>query len=278
MILIADIGATKSDWRLIRADKIEQFKTSGFNPNDHSEDAVFDLFPKELSNETVHPDKIYLYGAGLVHDQRKESIKSSIQERYPGVLVEVDSDLLGAARSLLGDQPGIACILGTGSSACFYDGSKVTKRIPALGHLLGDEGSGFALGKEILQKYVRGFLPEPVRSAFEAKYGILTEVDVLSNTYKIGGKFYVASFAQFVIAHQSDPMIYSLIVDQFNHFFDTYFADQQDIGQSGICFTGSIAHFLSNVLHKVARDRNLRLDLISQHPIAGLALYHQQHG
>jgi N-acetylglucosamine kinase-like BadF-type ATPase len=278
MILVADIGGSKGDWRYIHPDGIQQFQTVGFNPHDHDLKMACTSLLQELKQKSLEPQKVYLYGAGLAQKHQRELIRSAFIKQYEGSLVEVHTDLLGAARSLLGDKPGVACVLGTGAAVCMYDGSQITNRIPPLGHVLGDEGSGFALGKVILQKYLRGHLPDALQKHFESEFGVLSETEVLQNTYTTGGKAYVASFASFMVNFQSDPYVYALIADQFNQFFEAFFAAHMAAQKLRICFTGSIAYFSGNVLQKVARDRNLHVDLITQHPIAGLTLYHQRNG
>lgn len=279
MILIADAGATKTDWRVIERGEILQFKSDGFNPRSHSISTFVNSIPREIISRKNKIKNVYYYGAALSDPAITSRLKGLLLAEFKHAEIFITTDLFGAARSLFGKEAGVACILGTGSAACFYDGFKITKRIPSLGYILGDEGSGFYLGKELLSRYLRGQLSEIIENKFNQEFGKISEEMVLHRIYQEPkANAYLAGFTSFVINNQSDPFLYQLAYRNIELFFQQYFRDFEEIKTKKIRFTGSVAYFLSNIIRKFATDHQLTIDLISQSPIAGLTLYHKENG
>ena len=170
-ILIADSGFTKTDWRLIKSDgSIEQARTQGINPYyqtiDEMQEVVQDLYgqiPEVL-------DKVYFYGTGCSSETNRDKIAQLLNQFYPSAKVDVNHDLLAAARSLCGDEVGIACIMGTGTNSCLYDGSKITSNVPSLGWAIADEGGGTYLGKILITDYYRKDMPKNLRVIFKETF------------------------------------------------------------------------------------------------------------
>lgn len=278
MILIADAGASKTDWRLLDGQQVLQFRSGGFNLRTHKPDLLTETLPQELDKYKRQLSKVYYYGAGLTDRLSCADIERVLASCFDRP-VTAGSDLLGAARSLFGHASGTVCILGTGSAACTYDGQTITRRIPSLGYVLGDEGSGVYLGRVLLQQFLRGLLPAHQEELFRKAFPEVTERDVLDQVYQqSGANRYLASFAPFVVDHQKDPYLYQVVYQGISAFFESYFGNPDALKDETFRFTGSIAYYLSNILRKFAMDHQLNIDMISQDPIAGLTLYHQEHG
>ncbi len=277
MILIADSGSTKTDWRVIdRSGKIHQAKTVGLNPYHQSSDDIAQVLDQKLLPQlTVSIEQVFFYGAGCANPTANQTAAEALKSVFPQAEIEVASDLLAAARALCGHEPGIACILGTGANSCLYDGSQITDNVPPLGYVLGDEGSGTYIGKELLNRYLKRDMPEPLRSQFAKRYSLTTE-DVLENVYRQPqANTYLASFAKFAFHHLKHPYIVRMVYEGFGQFFEKNVAKYEDYQQHKIHFTGSIAFYYSNVLRQVANDLNFIVQNIVESPIAGLTLYHQ---
>lgn len=279
MILIADSGSSKTDWRLIdKEDKITQAKTVGINPYHQTEEQIRQVLQEELLPQIKIPaiEQIYFYGAGCATDAAQGKVQKAFSAVFPQSDVSVFSDLFAAARALCGHDPGIACIIGTGSNSCLYDGQDMADHIPPLGYILGDEGSAAYLGRELLNRFLKRDMPEPLRQQFNKRYNI-TEADVLENVYqKPQANRYLAGFSRFAFHHLNHPYIVRLVYDGFSAFFEKNVCKYENYQQYKVHFTGSVAFYYSNVLRQVANDKGIVLQNIMETPIAGLTLYHQK--
>jgi N-acetylglucosamine kinase-like BadF-type ATPase len=277
MILIADSGSTKTDWRIIdRHGNIHQAKTAGLNPYHQSSDEIAQVLDQKLLPQlTVPIERVCFYGAGCANPAANQKAAGAIKSVFPQVEIEVASDLLAAARALCGHKPGIACILGTGANSCRYDGQVIVDSVPPLGYVLGDEGSGSYIGKELLNRFLKRDMPEPLRSQFAKRYALTTEV-VLDRVYRQPqANTYLASFAKFAFHHLKHPYIMRMVYEGFGQFFERNVAKYEDYQRHKVHFTGSIAFYYSNVLRQVANDRGFSVQNIVESPIAGLTLFHQ---
>ncbi len=279
MILIADSGATKTDWRIVYdKDHIKQTSTEGINPHYQTSAQVTNIM-----TEAIHLDKlpekvkyIYFYGAGITSGAKIKEIESAILQSFQVEKVEVNTDILGVARSLCGSQPGIVAMLGTGSASCLYDGKKITHQVPSLGYILGDEGSGAHLGKKLLANYLRGFMPKDLEKKFNKMYQIDKEY-VLNelNKGKVPSRF-LGSFSEFIHSNIHFPFMHKLVSESFREFIEYYVVPYAEFGNYKVNFCGSIAFYFSNVLSRECSDFKLPLGKIVKSPIAGLTLYHLQ--
>ena len=277
MILIADSGSTKTDWRGIDASgSIHQAKTSGLNPYHQDAAEIEQVLRQELLPQIDSAvEQVYFYGAGCANEAVERSVAQMLQAVFSEATLEVRSDLWAAARALCGHEPGIACILGTGANSCLYDGTEVTDNVPPLGYILGDEGSGAYLGKELLNRYLKRDMPEPLSSQFAKRYAVTTDA-VLERVYQQPqANTYLASFAKFAFHHLKHPYIMRLVYDGFQAFFDKNVSCYENFQQYKVHFTGSIAFYYSNILRQVANDRGITVQNILESPIAGLTLYHR---
>jgi glucosamine kinase len=234
MILLADSGSTKTTWCFISAEnKTSYFSTSGINPYFRTSDDIFN----ELKTELVHKipgtvEKIFFYGAGIVNDEVGNVVKNALTVLFPDSVVETNSDLLAAARATLQNKKGIACILGTGSNSCLYDGDKIAEHIPPLGFILGDEGSGAVLGKKLLADYLKGLMPENIAAKFQQEF-TFQYVDYLQKVYKQEqpNKF-LASLVPFI--HKNSDEIYcrNLLETSFLNLLYGIFCNTQTAGKN----------------------------------------------
>ncbi len=278
MILIADAGGTSIKWRMInQAGEIKQATTEGFNayvhPIEKLTSSVNDLL-KLLEPSSL--DKLFFYGAGLSSPLNIQLVSNLLEQLMRPKTIELGHDLLASARALLGDQPGIACILGTGSNSCLYDGREIVENLPSLGYISGDEGSGNALGKKLLKAYFRKRLPIDLHKAFEKRYQITVD-DFLKKVYTDQeGPSYLANFTRFLFHHRKHPFLFKLIYEEFEDFIKNIVMQYDDWNHYTINFSGSIAFYYTDILRQVGNDLGLTIKTIVEDPIAGLSLYHQK--
>lgn len=278
MIIVADSGGSKIDWRLLRKDgSITQTQSPGFNPYyqpiEHLKDILKDsLLP--VANEPV--TKIFFYGTGVSSEKNQRIIQEAFLTHFKDAKIEVGWDLLAAARALCGREPGIACILGTGSNSCLYNGEKIIGNVANLGWILADEGSGTSLGKKLIFDRFRKKMPAKLEEQFNARFPWSRE-EVLEKVYqqeKPGA--FLASFAKFIFQHLKEPYCYQLVYDSFSEFYENNVMKYENYQNLKVHFTGSIAFYFSDVLRQVANDKGITVKNILEGPIAGLTLFHQK--
>ena len=275
MILIADSGSTKTDWCLVdNGVLVKQIFTKGTNPFFQTEDEISAEVSENLLPylDTAKVDAVWFYGAGCAFPEKNEIVRAAIA-RHLDVPIEVGSDLLGAARGLCGRQPGIACILGTGSNSCFYDGKEIVSNVSPLGFILGDEGSGAVLGKMLVGDVLKNQLPAALKEEFLARYE-LTPAIILERVYKkpFPNRF-LASLSPFLVEHLDVPEIHTLVLNGFKAFFDRN-VKQYDYKQYPVHLIGSLAFYYRPVLQEAAEQMGVRLGTIKQSPMEGLISYH----
>lgn len=276
--LIADAGSTKVEWCLVGAEGEikKRFLTDGINAlliGDDELDAILSKVKAELGEASLE-DEIHYYGAGCATHAICEKIVKALHRFFPGAMVYVGSDLLGAARALCGRKPGIACILGTGSNSCLYDGATITNNVPSLGYILGDEGSGAALGKRLVADAFKGHLPAMIRENFLATYK-LSLADILDNVYRrpAPNKF-LASLVPFIKENIWNPYLYSLVLEELTLFVKRNVAMYVGAHSLPINFTGSIAFHFEKILREAASTHGYKVNKIIASPMEGLIEYH----
>ncbi len=278
--LIADAGSTKVEWCLVGADGNvkERFTTCGINALLISEDELDAILTnvKTQLGEASLEDEIHYYGAGCATPAICQKMVRALHRFFPGAMVYVGSDLLGAARALCGRKPGIACILGTGSNSCLYDGSTITNNVPSLGYVLGDEGSGAALGKRLVADAFKGHLPAMIRENFLATYK-LSLADILENVYrKPAPNTFLASLVPFIKENIWNPYLYSLVLEELTYFVKRNVAMYVGAHSLPINFTGSIAFHFEKILREAASTHGYRVNNVVASPMDGLIKYHAQ--
>ena len=219
--LIADSGSTKTEWCLINGKSKKKIQIQGISPYFLTESQVHEILKKELMNKikNVNPDEIFFYGTGCSNTTNVKMIKNALKFVFPKSKIHVDHDLMGAAKALCGNEKGIACILGTGSNSCFYNGKKIVKNSPGLGYVLGDEGSGTYLGKKVIQYYLYDTFDPDLMDRFNNKYQT-TVAEILDSVYKQPlPNRYLAGFTEFLKENRGHFMIENIIEDGLNDFF-----------------------------------------------------------
>lgn len=276
MILIADSGSTKTDWRLIDENKqIQQFSTQGINPYFNTTKQILTVLKSELSSNIQHPiSNIFFYGAGCRVEDKKKIVELALSEVFPKSKIEIHTDLLGAARSLCGKNAGIAAILGTGANTCYYDGSKIVENRTSAGFILGDEGSGAHIGKTFVQAFLNDEMPKDIADRFVARFK-LSKDDIIDAVYRqpMPNRF-LASFSKFIYQNLKEQYILDLVAGCFNQFFDKHICKYEKHKEVKLSCTGSVAFYYSNALRAVALEKGVSIDTITETPIAGLTLYH----
>ena len=276
MILIADSGSTKTAWKLIsELGSVRNLKTTGINPFFRTENDIFEELESILLPETgIEVSHIYFYGAGIINLEKGEIIQKALNRIYINAPVETYSDVLGAARALFGDQPGIACIMGTGSNVCLYDGEKIIQGISPLGFILGDEGSGAVMGRKLLGDYFKDVMPQYLRVAFSEKFKI-THDEVLNRVYRSEKpNQFLAQFTTFLSDHANSAYCQEFLQQNFIDFFERNVIKLPDYRKYQIGFAGSVAYYFSQILKNTASYFGFDQTLILKEPIDGLEKYH----
>lgn len=303
MILIADSGSTKTDWCLIQGtETLQNFTTQGINPFHQSPQEITGILKNEVlpelttkkaegANGKMKPEaateisgnterlfnlaekikEVFFYGAGCTAEKAK-TVCDALQQVFPYAHTpEVTSDMLGAARALCGNQPGIACILGTGSNSCYYDGKQIRSNIPPLGYILGDEGSGAALGKRLVGDCLKKQLPEELCKRF-LSYCQLTQQEIIDSVYRqpMPNRF-LAGLSRFLYANRQEESIHRLLVDCFSDFIRRNLLHYPS---AKLFFIGSVAFYYAEELKEAAALYHLPVAAIVQRPMEGLITYH----
>ena len=277
MILIADSGSTKAEFRLFGAKAEEKiFILPGINPFYQSEIEI-----KELINNGLYSiltgcniQKIYFYGAGCAFPEKKKILENALLYSFPQAEISIDSDLLAASRALFGTTKGIACILGTGSNSCFYNGKEIEKNVSPLGFILGDEGSGAVLGRKFISDCLKNQLPVFLQEKFFSQYDI-SPSEIMDKVYrKPFPNRYLASLSPFLLENIGEESIYQLVEGSFKEFFERNIK-QYSITNEKLGFIGSIAYYFQDILRKVAEGMGYQIDKIHKSPMEGLLRFHR---
>lgn len=282
MYLFADSGSTKTDWLLTTPEGQRlEYHTDGINPARDTRDYIYNVIYHQLLTQLppigaggTTLRAVYFYGAGCI-PPFSQSVQSVITELLPGCRVEVESDLLGAARALCGSEPGIACIMGTGSNSCLYDGKSIIRHTPPLGFILGDEGSGSYLGKMLLNGLFKGTLPEELKQDFCDKYQ-LTLPCIIQRIYQESApNAFLASLVPFIVEHRTHQEIHAMVVEAFRLFIERNIAIYGHMEMPINC-VGGIAFQFANELNEAAAEEGMILGRILQRPIEEIVQYHQK--
>ena len=278
MILIADCGSTKINWTLLNGkEKVAQIFTTGMNALLLTEEEMKEQIKRELMPHLTNyrVDEIYYYGAGIISDEIKQQVINALRANLPtAVKVEVASDLLAAARAVCGRQPGIACILGTGSNSCYYDGEKVVENVSPLGYILGDEGSGAVLGKLLVGDVLKKQIPQHLCDKFMKEYNLDYTTIITSVYRKPAANRFLAQFAPFLEHNIEEPSIHDIVFRSFTDFFKRNVASYPNYKELPCNFVGSIALCEKAVLQEAAEAQGITIGVIMKDPMEGLVKYH----
>lgn len=278
MLLIADSGSTKTDWRLVKSnDEMVAFETIGFNPYFIDSVSVLNELTSsnlnEIKNEVTH---VYFYGAGCSSDAKCKVMFNPLNKFFSNARVEVEHDMLAAARATCGKEKGMVAILGTGSNSCLYNGNIIVENVAALGYVLGDNASGADIGKAFIKTYLAKELPSVVEEDFNEQYN-LSLADILDGVYQqpLPNRF-LAGFSLFVHQHLDNPSIKKMVQQRFDLFFEKNICKYTDYQKYPLHLVGSIAANYKSLIEKIASKYQVKLGKIIRKPIEDLVSYHIQ--
>jgi glucosamine kinase len=277
MLLVADSGSTKTNWL---TDKGALFETRGFNPMfDRSDDIFAELVANEaMSAVTPNINTIYYYGAGCSSDERIKIVTDALHRYFPLAQIHVGHDLKAAAYATFDGRPSIACILGTGSNSCQFDGKEIHEVVPALGYILGDEGGGAYFGKKLLTLFLYHQLPSRTYALMADEYK-LTKEDIFKRVYNSPRpNVYCAQFAKVLTQSPDREFMELLVEDGFAEFFKYHVSCYENFRQYPVHFVGSLAYHFRNVLQKVADMHQCELGAVDRQPVYNLLKWHEKNG
>ena len=289
MRLIIDAGSTKTEWILMEGNAvIRRFQTEGFNPNYNNIQTLKTLvetrfiaspdneIPFSRRDKSVSLRVVYYYGTGCGSEKNCQAIQEVFHNRFPEAEIHVTHDLMAACHAVLGHDRGIACILGTGSNACVYDGKDIVERAVSLGYLVGDEGSGSHIGSAVVRAYFYGFMPEDLRQSFDATVHLELKDFIQQLYHNEQPSRYLASFAKFACEHQNHPYVHALVKDCFKAFVEAFICRFTDYRTMKVSFVGSVAYYFRDLLRESLDDFGLSMGEVMQAPAEGLIRYYQQ--
>lgn len=275
MKLIAESGSTRTEWALVEdSHLVQRVFTEGLNPffqtrREISRSVRLGL-PESFFKKKL--DQVYYYGAGCSSYEKKNILGASLVAQFK-TPIQVESDLLAAARGLFKCEAGIACILGTGSNSCFYDGKIIVKNVKAAGYILGDEGSGAVLGKLFLADLLKGLAPKELANEFHEKFRISVN-DVMESVYNLPfPNRFLGTIAYFLGDYMDNEYVYNLLTNNLRSFFNRNVC-QYDYINYPIRFVGSLAYAYPDILQEVAQEFGVEIDVIEETPMNGLIEFH----
>ena len=279
MKLVVDSGSTKTDWGFFSTVyDLKAVKTQGINPCHQSEEEIRTIIRSELLPNTQNIDlpsvnEVCYYGAGCATESICAQMAGLLKEFFPNASIAVDSDMLGAARALCGHAEGVACVLGTGSNSCLYNGKQIVDQVPSLGYILGDEGSSAALGRRLIGDCLKRQLPEAVSREFLERYS-LTKESIIESVYRkpLPNRF-IAGFAPFVYDKRAVPEVHKLIIQCFSEFFTRNVINYHKPWLP-VHFVGSLANSFADELKEAADSLGMTIGKIEASPMSGLVGYH----
>jgi N-acetylglucosamine kinase-like BadF-type ATPase len=278
MILIADGGSTKTSWCLVNNEGRETyFETEGYNPyfvnSSYILRSLHESLPPHLKADKV--TSVSFYGAGC-GSEKDSVVMEALQVVFANARVEVAMDLVAAARALLGSTAGFAAILGTGTNTCLYDGREIIQNIDSLGFILGDEGSGGAMGKRFLGDYIRGLLPQELSEIFVKTYD-LSPAEIIDQIYsKPMANRFCAGFSKFIYDHLEFDYATNLVRSNFDTFFSSLVSKYPDYTSYSFNCIGSVGFSFRPILEKSAASFGMPVGRVLKSPMPGLVSYHME--
>jgi glucosamine kinase len=277
MILIADSGSTKTHWGLADenpACPVIEFQTSGINPFYQDRNSILQILQKEFTLKIGRPVRLFFYGAGCSGIDSKAIVYEPLNTFFKPTSLSVESDLMAAAHSLCQHEAGLACIMGTGSNSCYYNGKEITRHVPSLGYILGDEGSGADIGRRLVADILKHQLPDEVAEHFFTTFHYTRE-EILEHVYKnpFPNRF-LAGFAIYVAENIGIPALRNMVKAGFHKFFNRNIRQYPEAEKHPVHFTGSIAWHFREILSESASENGFHVGLITQNPMEGLIKFH----
>jgi N-acetylglucosamine kinase-like BadF-type ATPase len=279
--IVADSGSSKTDWVVIdeNGQQVDKIRTIGFNPYFQSSELIFAEVEEgfqHLHEYLNQVEAVYFYGAGCSSPEKNQVVEHALQPLFRNAKITINHDLEAAAVATLGDKPGIACIIGTGSNSCVWENNHVVDNVPSHGYIFGDEASGSYLGKELVRRYLMGQLNNNLTLSFEETFKLSKE-QILNATYREPSpNVFLAKFAQFYSLHPMDSSLQAIIEEGFHKFFEVRILPYHNHTHYKLGFVGSIAYYFQASLKKVAEKYGMEVAQIVQCPIDSLVAYHAQ--
>lgn len=275
-ILIADSGATKTEWCIPGNGT---FKTEGLNPYYHTTESIREVIEKDLLPKLKGKqiEKVFFYGAGCDGNEKKQVVLDALQANFRKSEIAVYHDLLGAARACFLNEPGIACILGTGSNSCLYDGTEIVEHIHSLAFILGDEGSAAWFGKQLVNKYFRFEVPDDLKADLEENYNMSME-HITKGVYDGSQKSrFIASYASFLGEHVDHPFIREMLHEGFENFLTRIVMKYSNAENNEVRFIGSVAYAYQDIIKNILQKNGMKAGLFIQKPMDRLVEFHTKH-
>lgn len=273
-ILLADSGSTKTEWTVLDNGNVQRSVfTEGINPNQADTSAIASML-KNSDAKTLKADQIFFYGSGCGNLGGKNVVRAALEETFGITKIEVESDLLGAARGLSRGEKSIVAILGTGASSCLFDGEKIIEQRPSLGFILGDEGSGAALGKSFIRKLLYKELPDDVTNAFYEEFQFDKDAIIRRVYREAYPNRFLAAFCEFIAQHKQQASVNEVIRENFTALIKSQFSRYTDAKKLPIHFTGSVAYHFGEELVSLLNWHGYQAGKTEQSPMAGLVQYH----
>ena len=278
MILVADSGSTKTNWIAINDNGEKHFKidTKGLNPAVFSRETLYDrvVSKDELREIKDQVKKIFFYGAGCGTQHAVNYLRDIFKDIFVNADIDIQEDTIAAVKSLRTDEPGVVCILGTGSNCSYFDGKVTHQKIVSLGYILMDSASGNYYGKQILKDYQYRKMPKDIAAKFEAQYNLSPD-HIKENLYKKDNpNTYLAEVGRFLIENKKSDYAQKILKDGLRFFVENQILQFEESKNVPIYFVGSIAHFLAEEIEEVLKEYDLKLGKIVRHPIVSLAEHH----
>lgn len=278
MIVVAESGSTKCDWLLDDGKgHVNETFTIGFNPFFHTTEVVLEHLKvnTELMKYALQIEEVYFYGAGCSSENRNAVIRVALETMFPQAKCYVGHDLNAAAYSTYTGEPAITCILGTGSNSCYFDGNEVSEVIPALGYILGDEGSGSYFGKQILAAYIYERLPKELQKDFKGRYQ-LTKEEIFSKVYnQRDANVFLASFMRFLVPHKEHPYFSDIINKGLRQFAEIHITCYPNYREVPVHFVGSVSYYFQDILRDIASEMGFTVGNVNKNPVSALLDYHK---
>lgn len=273
--LIADSGATKTEWCLVNNDDTKTYFTEGLNPYYHTTESIVKVIRQHLLPELEDPiDELYFYGAGCDGEDKYQVVEKALSFCFPDSRNHIYHDLLGAARACFLDEPGIACILGTGSNSCLYDGEQIVEHIPSLAFILGDEGSAGFFGKQLINKYFRFEIPDDLKEDLEKNYNMSLE-HITKGLYDGDQKSrFIASYGAFLGDHADHPFIQKMLYEGFENFITRIVLNYSNATDYEVRFIGSVAFAYQDLIKDILGEHDLKAGLFVKNPMERLVTFH----
>ncbi|NQY11645.1 MAG: hypothetical protein HRT71_19275 [Flavobacteriales bacterium] len=277
MKIIADSGSTKCDWAIVNEQVRVDTSTMGLNPFFHDESIIYDTVKSdvELSKHCADIKEVFFYGAGCSSDKLKSVVKVGLQSFFKNAEITVGHDAMSSVLATYTGEPCVSCILGTGSNSIYFDGKDTREEIPALGYIMGDEGSGSYFGKQLLKDFLYRDLPNNLASELQEQYKLDKKAILARVLTEPNANVYLASFMPFLNQNNKTDYVQELIARGFNDFLKRHVLCYKEAHEVPIHYVGSVAFYFKDELQKAMDLLDLKMGNIVQKPIDGLARYHE---